>query len=209
MSESTTPCHDPLSLKKNGCLWVSVIFAAVMALGAPVLQSLIAAFHPTEKKILPQTILKDIKYAILSYELDYHHFPIPASDRHGPDVSIRSRGFLLTALIGEEAALNPSGIKFIDFPTAKNRKDGLWMDGAERVLSDLWGEPYYIVLDTNKDGLIANPEFGADQSDSAYAKSCQTNPPPATLPLKVLLYSSGPDRDPKTWKDNVCSWRTR
>ena len=25
----------------------------------------------------------------------------------------------------------------------------------------------------------------------------------------VLIYSSGPDRDPKTWVDNVCSWRSR
>ena len=166
-------------------------------------------FDKGHKKLQPGTILKDIKYALLSYELDYRHFPLPAPERHGADVSLRSRGPMLSVLMGEDATLNPSGIKFIDFPAAKNRKDGLWKDGAEKVLSDLWGDPYYIVLDTNKDGLIANPEFGADQSDAEYAKRCRTNPPPATLPLKVLIFSSGPDRDPKTWKDNVCSWRTR
>lgn len=208
MSESTTPYHDPLSLRKNGCLWVLVIVGSIA--GVIILPwGIQIFFHKGHKELQPGTILKDIKYALLSYELDYQHFPLPAPERHGPDVSLRSRGPMLTALIGEDAALNPSGIKFIDFPAAKNRKDGLWKDGAEKVLSDLWGEPYYIVLDTNKDGLIANPEFGADQSDSAYAKRCRANPPPATLPLKVLIFSSGPDRDPKTWKDNVCSWRTR
>lgn len=211
MSESTTPYHDPLNLRKNGYLWVLVIVGTIggvimLPWGIQIFQIF---FDKGHKKLQVGTILKDIKYALLSYEVDYHHFPIPASDRHGPDVSIRSRGSMLTALMGEDAALNPRGIKFIDLPAAKDRKEGLWQDGAERVLSDRWGEPYYIVLDTNGDGKIANPEFGADQSDAEYAKRCRTNPPPATLQLKVLIYSAGPDRDPKTWKDNVCSWRMR
>lgn len=120
MSDVNPPA--PVKAKSKGCEWVLLIFAAVMALGAPVLQSFIAACHPKEKKIHHQTVIKDIQYAILSYELDYHHFPIPASGRYGPDVSTRSRGPMLSALMGEDAALNPSGIKFIDFTSAKTAK---------------------------------------------------------------------------------------
>lgn len=195
MSETTTPYHDPLNLKKNGCLWGLFIVGTIAGIitlpwGIEIL------FGRGHKKLLPQTILKDIQVAITSYETDYGHFPIPESDWHGPDVSIRTRGPMLTALSGSNTTLNPREIKFIDFPAAKNRKDGLWQDGAEWVLSDLWGEPYYIVLDTNKDDWVANPEPA-------------TKYIPVMLPVNIIIYSSGPDRDPKTWQDNVCSWHTR
>jgi hypothetical protein len=105
------------------------------------------------------------------------------------------------------AVLNPKTIKFIDLPQAKDHKAGLWQDGPEWVLSDSWGEPYYIIFDTSKDGKITNLEFGADQTDPTYAEKCKLNPPPATIQSSVLIYSSGKDRDPKTWHDNICSWR--
>ncbi|MFZ2278641.1 MAG: hypothetical protein WAW39_12615 [Prosthecobacter sp.] len=122
---------------------------------------------------------------------------------------------MLPILIGNESvpqnvpSMNPKDIVYLSLPQAQDRKNGLWHDGSEWVLSDLWGEPYYVVLDTNGDGSLAKPEFGADQSDAEYERRCRMLPPPATLPLKVLIYSSGPDRDPKTWKDNVCSWQAR
>jgi hypothetical protein len=59
----------------------------------------------------------------------------------------------------------------------------------------------------NENNVITNPEFGADQSNPDYAKNYQNYPPSATLPATVIIYSSGPDRDPKTWHDNICSWR--
>jgi len=45
-------------------------------------------------------------------------------------------------------------------------------------------------------GKIANPETKAKHM-------------PTMLPVDIILYSSGPDLDPKTWQDNVCSWRSR
>ncbi|MFZ2278640.1 MAG: hypothetical protein WAW39_12610 [Prosthecobacter sp.] len=210
MSETTTPYHDPLNLKKSGCTWVLLtlgIIAALIVLASPVLIDLwVSSQGP---KLQPATVLREIKYGLLSYEAEYQHFPIPESGWHGPDATLRTRGVILSALTGKDTTLNPHEIKFTDFPPAKDRKFGLWKDGAEWVLSDLWGEPYYIVLDTNGDGSLANPEYGADQSDSRYAERCRNNPPPATLPLRVLIYSSGKDRNPKTWQDNMCSWYSR
>ncbi len=207
MSESTTPYHDPLNLKKNGCLWVFVIVGTIASV--ILLPWGLQIFFHKGHKLQPQTVLKDIRIALSSYETDYRHYPIPESDWHGPDVSIRTRGPMLTALIGSNATLNPKTIKFIDFPAAKDRKFGLWQDGGEWVLSDKWGEPYYIILDTNKDDMVANPEFGAVFSDPKRAEFYQKNPMPQMLPLRIAIYSSGKDRDPKTWDDNVCSWRSR
>ncbi|MCF7790166.1 MAG: hypothetical protein K9N47_28870 [Prosthecobacter sp.] len=194
MSQSTTRYHDPLNLKKNGCVRTFVILG-IIAVGI-MFWGIHYITKNAHKVLQPQTILKDIRLALSSYEVDYGHYPIPESDWHAPDVSIRTRGPMLTALLGQNATLNPKTIKFIDFPAAKDRKFGLWQNGAEWVLTDPWGEPYYITLDTNKDGKIANPEPATEYL-------------PAMLPTAIILYSSGPDRDPKTWKDNACSWRLR
>jgi hypothetical protein len=207
MRESTTACHEARGSKKNDCRWRAVMLGLLLVT-LPGLTSCMKFFHGTT--VSPTAVaIKQLKDGITAFEMDSAHFPIPKSDWHGPDVSLRTRGPLVSALLGQDATLNPKDVKFIDFPAAKDRKSGLWQDGAEWVLSDLWGEPYYIALDTNKDGVIGNPEFGADQSDAEYAKQCRMLPPPATLPQKVLIYSSGPDRDPKTWKDNLCSWQAR
>ncbi|WP_395747602.1 hypothetical protein [Prosthecobacter sp.] len=202
-----TPYHDPLDLKKNGCLWLLVI-AGTIAGVIMLPQGLEIFFGKGHKKLHPQTIFKAIAGAVASYETEYGHFPIPESDWHGPDVSLRTRGPVVPALLGKEGPLNPKSIKFIDFPQATDRKGGQWQDGAEWVISDAWGEPYYITLDTNGDGRIANPECAADRSDPEYRKR-EKFPSPAELPLTIIVYSAGKDRDPKTWHDNPCSWRSR
>ncbi len=190
----------------NYCRRFAVMIGIILV-ALPGLTSCMKYFHETTVSSTAAAI-KHLKIGITAFEVDYAHFPIPASDWHGPDVSLRTRGLILPALLGQDATLNPRDIKFIDFPNAVDHKSGFWQDGAEWVLSDPWGEPYFIVLDTNKDGTVANPEFGADQSNPDYAAKCKTNPPPATLPLNALVYSSGPDRDPKTWLDNICSWNS-
>lgn len=141
-----------------------------------------------------QTV-KDLKLVLELYKLDYNRFPLPATIATDLDVSLRSRGLMLQALCGGEAGgLNSKKIRYMEPPMAKNRKDGLRQDGAEWVLSDLWGEPYYVILDTNGDGKLATPDSDAAQIEPEILGD-------------VLIYSSGPDRDPKTWEDNVCSWR--
>ncbi len=195
MSESTTLYHDPLDLKKNGCVRILVILGII----AGVIMFLGVQYLPKiahNKLPLAQIVLKDIRIALSSYALEYGHYPIPESDWHGPDVSIRTRGPMLTALTGGNASLNPKTIKFIDFFAAKDRKNGLWQDGGEWIFSDPWGELYYITLDTNKDGKVTNPEPRGENM-------------PAMFDKPIILYSSGPDRDPMTWEDNVCSWYSR
>jgi len=155
-----------------------------------------------------QKFIKDLRVAITAYVLETNRFPMLKPDSPNVDVSVRSRGQMLTILMGQKhSVLNPKTIKFIDLPMAKDRKAGLWQEDAEWVLSDRWGEPYHLILDTNRDKLITNPEFGADRSNPKYAEQCRQTPPPATLSAEVIIYSSGPDRDPKTWDDNICSWR--
>ena len=182
------------------CFGKGLLAAGAIALAVFCLLNLNHCFYTTDRGdvyIQVRVVVKDLKNALDAYKLDYNRFPLPATSATNLDLSLRSRGPMLTSLLGEETGgFNPKQFKYIALPVARNRKDGLWQDGAEWVLSDRWGEPYYIVLDTNKDGRIANPEGGSENQ-------------PAMLQAEVLIYSSGPDRDPKTWHDNVCSWRSR
>lgn len=194
MRESTTPHHETRAAKKNDYRRFAIILS-LMLVALPGLTSCMKFLHVTTVSPTAAAI-KQLKIGITAFEIDSAHFPIPKSDWHGPDVSLRTRGPIVPALLGQDPTLNPKDIKFIDFPNAVAHKNGFWQDGTEWVLSDLWGEPYYVVLDTNKDGVIGDPEVVEEHLS-------------AILPQRVLIYSSGPDRDPRTWQDNVCSWRTR
>ncbi|MBN8422469.1 MAG: hypothetical protein J0L73_26375 [Verrucomicrobia bacterium] len=194
-SDTSTPAKANVSGCRRSLLLLAGLIVLLVITGISYLVYLEHTYQTRKFHRLDRLAVKDLKYSILTYQEEYKHFPVVESGTLGSDLLIRSRGMMLQALCGQKAGgLNPKEIKFIDLPVAKNRIRGVWLNGEESVLHDTWGEPFYIILDTNGDGKTANPEFGAEH-------------PPETLPLKVLIYSSGPDRDPKTWKDNVCSWR--
>ena len=54
-------------------------------------------------------------------------------------------------------------------------------------------------LDGDFDNSVSNPEAATGAKDSQPS-------PPARVTRKGLIYSAGPDRDPKTWKDNIRTW---
>ncbi|MBE2287165.1 MAG: hypothetical protein IAE77_27165 [Prosthecobacter sp.] len=186
---------------------LSGLFVAAMAIAVVEI-----TFFPEHaaKKLRPtqvHTVIKDLRLAIHSYEIEYNRLPILGATSHHTDIAIRTQGPILPALLGKEASeLNPRSIRFFDSPFDSDRRFGLWKDDNEWALRDRWGELYYLILDTNEAKKITNPEFGADQSNPKYAEKCRQTPPPPTLPAEVIIYSSGPDRDPKTWEDNICSW---
>jgi hypothetical protein len=193
------------------CLGKGMLASGAVVLAALCLLNLSQCFFSDRPRngdhLRSKAMINGIRDALSSYEAEYHAFPI-LTGKNDIDTQFRSRGSLITELFPLEVSeMNFKKIHFIDLPMARNRKFGLWQDGSEWVISDVWGEPFHIILDTNENNVITNPEFGADQSNPDYAKNYQNYPPSATLPATVIIYSSGPDRDPKTWHDNICSWR--
>ena len=66
---------------------------------------------------------------------------------------------------------------------------------------DGWGSLYYIICDFNNDGKVPNPELmtvppkpGATQKE---------------LPVRIAIFSAGPDGNPATWEDNMPPGFTR
>ncbi|MEN3942972.1 hypothetical protein WJU23_16865 [Prosthecobacter sp. SYSU 5D2] len=141
--------------------------------------------------------MKDVQVALGHFRIEYGSFPISGPYK-GKDVELRSEGPLLAALIGEDSTVNIRMIRFLDpSPARDGRQSFIKEDGQWRMV-DPWGEMYYMALDVNMDNRIANPEAKpGNLSDKI----------PAAVNASVIIYSAGPDRDPKTWEDNVRSWR--
>ncbi len=131
---------------------------------------------------------------IKSFQTEYNMLPKAAIPTPDEKILQRTRGRILLALLGKEHNLNPYDIVFFEPPVARGKQHGLYYDeNNEPVLVDPWGEPYYFVMDLNNDGKVPNRDSRPNE--------------PRELPTTVIVFSSGPDRDPNTWKDNITTWR--
>ncbi|MGV3660613.1 MAG: type II secretion system protein [Prosthecobacter sp.] len=174
------------------------------------------------RKLQVQTVLKDLRIAIGNYQVDYNRYPVDpsmmSSGGDGEDIqpipTDESSG-IIDALLstasspgggtGSGLNLNPRDIKYIDLPVAKNGVFGLVNAQPPYRLTDLWGQTYRILLDTNGDKQVTNPDL--NNSDPTIAQN-PISPPPANLPTDVAIYSLGKDKTPQT-KDDIVSWRQK
>ena len=124
------------------------------------------------------------------------------TDNPGIDQRFETTGKLLACLLGKNVdGLNPREIEYIEPPMAREGHRGLITGRmpAEDKLIDIWGHPYVVVLDTNNDHRIANPDF--KNSSPLISKGA-----PQVLNAEVLAYSLGPDGIEGT-HDDIVSWR--
>ncbi|SKA99777.1 prepilin-type N-terminal cleavage/methylation domain-containing protein [Prosthecobacter debontii] len=207
-----------LSLLRRGftlieLLVVIVIIAILVSLAVPATNLVMKRAQDLKIK----TVLKDLQVAIGHYRTEYNRFPINPDDLGGGDSDIepfltdgtsQPMVNILTANVDSSGAstnMNPKAIKFIDLPSAKNNLFGIIdpsggaNDGTPVQLVDTWGLPYKVLLDTNYDNRIQNP----DKSNNDQRISTDA---PEYLNSTSAIYSFGPDRQEFT-KDDIVSWR--
>ncbi len=162
-----------------------------------------------------RNVLVGLKTGIANYQVEYNRFPLDpeltSGDEDAPAILTDSTNTIVDTLLGDAAQasdsepnqLNPKGIQFCEFKTAKNGMNGLANPQPPYQLVDLWGSPYYLLFDTNLDRKIANPDL---QNQDPRISQSQTSPPPDNHPTDVLLYSLGLDKVQQTG-DDIVSWR--
>jgi hypothetical protein len=141
-----------------------------------------------------RTAAQAMANAVNQYAEEYGHLPpLPHSrSDHDTETSSGAEEKLVFILSGKGHAANPGRMNFLgDFKDAVESADGLVRAGDTAALMDPWRLPYHILLDTDGDGVIKDPESGSP------------------VHRKVLVWSAGKDGDFKTWKDNVSTWRIR
>ncbi len=158
---------------------------------------------PSTKTNITRMVLWSAQSGLDLYDQQYGAFSVtPASG-----TVLRMEGALLLTLIGDRGANQPPGPNFLaDFPrSSDNSIAGLKWAGnlgplpQDIRLVDAWGETCYVLLDVDQDGKISHP---AIEADPVWLKSAGQE---ALISRGAFLWSSGPDRDPKTWKDNITS----
>lgn len=113
--------------------------------------------------------------SIRAYHTDYGYLPTESNE------AIRSDRQLLSVPTGKETTRNPRKIVFLEVPPAK-KKSGKWVGGIHPETGnwvDPYGNPYWLKIDADYDGIIYNPYA----SGAGYKK----------LREKVIVWSSGAD----------------
>ena len=159
-----------------------------------------------------RTVLNDLKIGIGQYQTDYNRFPIDSNitgsnGEDAPELLTDGSNALVDILMGIPPAssgtmdLNPRRTIYSEFPPANNGRHGLVGSSRPSKLADMYGQAYHILLDTNGDNQVKNPD--ANNTDPKISANQA-----AHLPNKVAVYSSGKDQVPGTG-DDVTSWRPK
>ena len=159
-----------------------------------------------------RTVTQELRAGIDQFQTEYNRYPIDstitgANGEDAPELLTDGNHALVDTLMGIPPSssgamdMNPKRIQFATFPPANNGRHGLVGAARPFKLADLYGQPYHILLDTNGDNQVKNPDIGnSDPKISANQ--------PAHLPLKIAVYSSGKDQLPRT-SDDITSWRPK
>ncbi len=159
-----------------------------------------------------RTVSMELKNSIEQFQVDYGRWPIDSSVNaaNGEDAAellTDGTNSLVDTLMGIPPAsggavdLNPKRTPFASFPPANNGHHGLVGAARPFKLADMYGQPYHILLDTNGDNQVKNPDvINTDPKIS-------TNQA-AHVVAKVAVYSSGKDQILRT-SDDVTSWRPK
>jgi prepilin-type N-terminal cleavage/methylation domain-containing protein len=191
-------------------LVVIVIIAILASLAVPVTNKVME----NANKLRIKATMKDLQVAIGNYRTEYNRFPIDLGSSSGGEdidpIPTDGSNSIITTLMAssgdnDSSNLNRRNIKFIDLPFALNGQSFGIIDtsggsgGADLQLVDIWGMPYQILLDTNYDNRITNPDASnVDQIISARA--------PQFVSTNAGVHCFGPDKVMNT-KDDIVSWR--
>jgi prepilin-type N-terminal cleavage/methylation domain len=150
------------------------------------------------KKVKAQSIASSIITAVDGFQNEYGSLPVPSgtSGKEGGSLFQTDRGDgveILNILVGKEDEINTRKLRLLQVPEGKAKKNGIIYNsqGTEVTgLYDPFGNPFYIVLDTN------------------YEERIRVQPANTETILngrKVAVYSAGADKklgtpdDVKTW----------
>jgi type II secretory pathway pseudopilin PulG len=185
---SSAPKKSGLS---TGCI-VALVLGIIAVAGIGVIGILAALAIPTYAKVQEkakqiQTLVEaqTLVVSLKGFHTEYGGFPVP----DGEGSALPSEGKWLEAQLAHDADLNPRKIQFSQYPPSKPGRAGL-DTSSTRALVDSWGNRYRVLMDTNGDGKVPDPEHTG-----------------ASLSETVAVWSAGPDGDFNTWKDNVKSWK--
>jgi prepilin-type N-terminal cleavage/methylation domain-containing protein len=172
LPKSDSMLHAHCSMPRKGAaftlielLVVIAIIAILAGLAFPALQGALGS----GKKAQARNDVQQIAAAIRAFQLEYGRQP---SATTGQDQWVGTdNSSIVKALIGEDTALNPKKVPFLEAKMVEGTSGGV--NRSSYIFYDPWGSPYYIKLNTDYDNKINH--YG-DQF------------------VSVVVHSTGPDK---------------
>jgi hypothetical protein len=177
----------------------TIVIATVGLLGYAMLpKPIIFVCNPPEMRA--RTMMTGLVIGLKAYQTEYDKLPTDDVWRSScPFALHQTRGEILRALHPDQTApppaINSRRINFYDPPTAKDKKNGVYVDAQNKpVLVDPWGNPFYVIIAPQGKDKMPNPD----------PRDAKEHP---FLDQTIAIFSAGPDGDPNTWNDNIPQWK--
>jgi type II secretory pathway pseudopilin PulG len=192
----------PPKSPKRGCLIAVVVAVVLFIIAIPIVALLagiavpaIVAIKKKMKKDQARALAMSVVSSCKGYYAEYQKYPAPNEEAAAEVDPLRTDDVLTGILLGTDIARNPKKINFLPDlkPVERGHGFGLLTEDNATSIVDPWGEPFYVLMDTDYSTTIENPN-----ADSMISK----------LHQGILVYSAGPDHNPATWADNVGSWNS-
>lgn len=195
----TRPKRRPSAFTLIELLTVITIIGILASMAFPV----ITGVMNKARKVKTLAVIKDLQVGVKGYLTEYNHYP---SEKTDDDEETRTdEGDLLAILLASssQTKMNGRGIKFVDLPVAKNGRGGLVGQSEDDYqLLDEWGKPYTVIMDSNGDEKVRNPD--TENEDPHFSSDASE-----MLPVGVAIYSLGENGLKKSnlTKTVITSWR--
>jgi len=207
--------HNPPAVKVTKRAFTLIELLTVIAIIAVLMGLLfpaVGAAQEAARKTQAKNDLVNMVNSIKAYYTEYGKYPmttaVSSSGKYEEGNNDQLFNVLrgLSTLTGEQLALNPRKIVFIETPTAKGtgdkKKGGIGDTGSQLgKYLDPWGNPYRIWIDFNYDNEVENPYT----SNAGFAPNLTTG---------VVAMSAGKDnffgsgnKNATTAVDDVLSWQ--
>jgi prepilin-type N-terminal cleavage/methylation domain-containing protein len=178
-------------------LVVITIISILATLAFSATRAVLAQAYKVETKIQ----LAALEVAVQSYFTEYNR--LPGRGTTDETVRLNQSTDVLQMLLGDASGSGQGGAPGIVFLQAKSAKAGrsCLLEHGDNFLSllDHWGNPYFLILDRDRDERLSNPD--SNNEDRRVSKSASKG-----LRTRVAAFSSGPDGKPGTG-DDIVSWR--
>jgi prepilin-type N-terminal cleavage/methylation domain-containing protein len=197
-----TPCQN--RHRSAFTLIELLVVISIIAILASMAFPVVTGVMEKGRKVRTLAVIKDLQVAIKGYQTEYNRYPVGSSNEEQRDTGSGNTLIPILMAADSQAAHNGRDISFIDLPIAKNGRGGLiGTDEDSYYLVDEWAKPYYVLMDTDGNQRVKNPD--TENEDSKVSSGASPE-----LPLGVAIYSLGPDSAKKSSpsKDDITSWRS-
>jgi prepilin-type N-terminal cleavage/methylation domain-containing protein len=195
------PLNSPTQIHKRAYTLIELLVViCIISLLLAMTNSAITAVIAKAKVTRVKADLADLNLGIGQYAMERNRLPVPVDFKSEAALPLSKGSKVLAVLLGENPdQLNPSQTVWIKPKPGSNGAGGLVGEAGSYGYLDPWGEPYYVLLDTDYNQRISNPD--RRNSDPNISSDC-----PSELFGQAQALSAGPDKQLHT-KDDVVSWR--